>query len=295
MLQKTGYQTSLVSSQTKLDSHFGTVLEPNPEQDTTFQEAKNLLSSFQPDLIVLNDGDGDRMRAATYCKNIFRLFSGNEIALIFTFFLLHEKKKKGTIYCSYVSTPLIELIAQDFGCSVVRTATGFGNLANVYSQVSPSNFVLAFEETLGFLVDLSINYDKDALQASLLIAEITTFCLQNNTNLFDYLAKIYDRYGYCFTQTNSYSVSVKSDFHDQYQKLSIGTKIGDFTLQNKKSLFVTNSSINSLFFLYFDQNCSLAIRNSQTEPVGKVYFFAHGKPSTTQKRIMKLLSLCTNN
>ena len=294
LLTKAGYQVALVPSQTELDPNFSTIIEPNPEKDETFQMAKNLSSPANTDLIILNDGDADRVRAACYVENKLHIFSGNEIALLFIYFLFSERNKTGTIYCSYVSTPLVEQIAHDFNSSVVRTATGFGNLANHYSQTSNQHFLLAFEESIGFLLDLSINHDKDGLQSALLLAEINYFCLTKNTNLFNYLQTIYQKYGYCYTQTHTYLNAAEVDFAHKYQFLQPKDAIGNFTLRRKKNLFSNNKMISSLFFLFFDHHCSIAIRNSQTEPVGKVYFFVWEHPLLAQKHITKLFSFLQN-
>lgn len=291
LLKANNYSVVTLPSQANLDPNFKTINQPNPETDTTFQLAKNFALQIQPQLVILNDGDADRMRAACYDDNVFRLLSGNEIAIIFIYFLLKEKKKKGTIYCSYVSTPLVEIIAKAFNVQVVRTATGFGNLANHYRNSTSQNFVFAFEESLGFLVDTAINHDKDGLQGALLLAEIMTFCHQNKTTLWQYLQNIYAQYGYWQTQTHLYQLSPNSDFVNKYHRLQVGQKFGDLVLTSKQSLFLENAFISSLFLLFFNNDSSLAIRKSQTEPVGKVYFFASGNPPTTQKSIDQLFAL----
>jgi phosphomannomutase len=53
--------------------------------------------------------------------------SGNEMGIIYTYYVLHNKqfKKQPYIISSYVSNNLIDRIAKEFNAQVYRTGTGF--------------------------------------------------------------------------------------------------------------------------------------------------------------------------
>ncbi len=300
LLQKAGFQVTLVSQQAKIDPDFSTVSEPNPEQDATFDLAKKQIGKgYPPHLIVLNDGDADRMRAACWHENKIYYLSGNQIALIFVCFLLEEKKAKGKIYSSHVSSLLIDrIVYKSKNCSMVKAGTGFGNLADKYQKQDKSKFVLAFEESLGFLLDLKINCDKDGLQAALFLAEITAFCWQKKISLWQYLQNIYQKYGFFYEWKKSYLLA-KNNILDCFNFLQVGDLFASrFVLTKKRSLFLKNPVISSLFLFFFKfkarqgKKCLVAIRHSQTEPVQKLYFFGYDQViSKNFKNILDNISL----
>lgn len=294
LLKKVNYSVFTVPQQAKMDPDFPTIVQPNPEEDATFVLAQQVAIAQQVNLIILNDGDGDRMRAAWYQNNVWHLLSGNDIAVIFTYFFLKEEKRQGKIIHSLVSTPIVEKIAQDFYSSVVKTATGFGNLADTYQNIAKQHFILAFEESIGFLLDLTINRDKDGLQGALLLAKIATFCLRKQTNLFDYLQAIYRQYGFCYINTYSFA-STNNYFAKRFVTLQPDQKWEHFVLKKKEVFFLNSSTISSVFFLFFNHHCHLAIRQSQTEPITKIYLFVLSNVLSMdylQKLTKQLISLC---
>ena len=118
--------------------------------------------------------------------------------------MLRERQKKGALFRSYVSTSLVDKIARDFNCQIIKESTGFNNLAQKYRHYQADQFILAFEESIGFLPSIKINNDKDGIQSALLIAEIANFCKQQQMTLIDYLDQIYQKYGFFIETTKKY-------------------------------------------------------------------------------------------
>ncbi len=287
-LKQRKFKVTIIPSQHDFDPQFPTLQDPNPEHDQTFHLLKTAATQVNLSkhaLLIAQDCDGDRVRIAVQASKTWNLLHGNEIATIITYFYLHEMKWKGRIYRSWVSTPLIDRIANHFHQPILTTETGPTNLALAYMKV-PDQFLFAFEESLGFIPSLTVNRYKDGIFTAQTIAEIANYLAQQkNLTLADYLAKIYQQFSYYFyaqlrfslRQTElSFSVLLKSI--EQWQRLG-GYKI-------IKRHFFPRSIKFRLLVLELSNQAQVALRFSATEPIFKVYFTALAKVASQAQVIL---------
>ena len=283
-MQEAGYKVYSVAKQCQKNANFPTLDDPNPENDKTFNLALRNKNLQQTDLIILNDCDGDRIRVACRHQEKFHKLSGNQIAVILLFFLLKEKKQTGYIYRSFVSSPLTDVIAKDFNCTVIKTDAGFHNLAEAYKNKSEKKFILAFEESLGYLPSLQINNDKDGIQTALLITEIANFYQTKNKTLIDCLQDIYEKYGYFISKTTRYSLQKLNwkDCQEKFKQIKIIN--GEKVIENKKT------ESNKIYFLKLKNNSTIAMRCSQTEPIIKIYFNLFQEKNQNKTALIKMIN-----
>ena len=89
-------------------------------------------------------------------------------------------------------------VAERNGIHVDETFTGFKFMAEKlaeYKRDSSYNYLLAYEESYGYMVGDYVR-DKDAVTASMLIAEMAASYFKQGMTLADALEALYEKYGY---------------------------------------------------------------------------------------------------
>lgn len=197
-----GYKNlEIVKEQENPDGNFPTCPKPNPELKEAMEKGIELTKKTNSDLLIATDPDSDRCGIGVNYNGEIKLLNGNEVAiLLFTYLIEHLKDTKGKeIVRSIVSTSLIDKIAEAHHIKVKKVLTGFKYIGEEMNALEKNNklddFVLGFEESYGYLTNKDVR-DKDAVNAALLIAEMTYFYKKQGLTLIDKLEKIYEKYGY---------------------------------------------------------------------------------------------------
>lgn len=119
-------------------------------------------------------------------------------------YILSAKKELGVLppnsaACkSIVTTGLANAICESYGVSMFETLTGFkfiGEMIQRFIDTGSHTFLFGFEESYGYLSSTFVR-DKDAVNASLLIAEVAADCLKRGITLYDRMQEIFRQYGY---------------------------------------------------------------------------------------------------
>jgi len=196
---------SVVKEQEAPDSNFSTVKVPNPEEADTFTLAIKLANEVGADCAFATDPDCDRLGVAVRnARGEFVLLNGNQIACIMLYYILSTKQAKnslpanGAMVKSIVSTELARKIADSFDVATFETLTGFKYIGEKIQQFEESgshHFLFGFEESYGYLSGTEVR-DKDAVNASMLIAEAACAYKAKGKTLYDALHEIYEKYGY---------------------------------------------------------------------------------------------------
>ncbi|NDD58110.1 MAG: phospho-sugar mutase [Chlamydiae bacterium] len=196
---------SLVSAEKEIRADFGKLTQPNPEDVAVFKEGIQFMMDKKADAVIVNDGDADRVGLCIPRKNHqYHIFTGNEMASLCTYYLCYRLKKMGdlpdksVIYTTFVTTRLIDEIARDFQCYVVRVPTGFKFIAEEMrrSKKGPLvNLLVAIEESFGFLMGEYIK-DKDGIAGALFLAEMVEDLKKEQRSCWDLLQSILRKYGY---------------------------------------------------------------------------------------------------
>ena len=282
-LRQRKFPVTIVESQHDFNPDFPTLKELNPEDDQVFALLRTTAAKPPPrigTLLIAQDCDGDRMRAAVQTPQGWKFFHGNEIATIICYFYLHELKWTGTIYRSWVSTPLIDQIGQHFSQPVVVTETGPTNLALAYSQ-TPESFLFAFEESLGYLPSLTVNSYKDGIFSALTIAEIANYLMVTKKLSLDaYLVKITNQFAvYSYLQMRFFLKAKDITFPTLKSEVETWKTVGKHQITAFK--FLPSYKECRLLILELGTKAWIGFRLSKTEPLIKVYFTAASKDQTT--------------
>ncbi|WP_369233663.1 phospho-sugar mutase [Streptomyces sp. R21] len=173
----------LVAEQAEPDPDFPTVAFPNPEEPGAMDLAFAKARETDPDLIVANDPDADRLAVAVKDGEDWRMLRGDEVGALLAQHLV-DRGARGTFAESIVSSSLLGRIAEKAGLPYEETLTGFKWIARV------EGLRYGYEEALGYCVDPEGVRDKDGITAALLITELASELKEQGRTLLDLLDDI---------------------------------------------------------------------------------------------------------
>ena len=204
VLKEMGYTNVYpVKEQEKPDGNFPTCNYANPEDTTVFKLSTELADKVGAKICIANDPDGDRMGLAVLDNDGKWFFpNGNQIGILFAEYILNHKKnipENGTMITTVVSTPLLDTIVKKNGKKSLRVLTGFKYIGEKIRQFEnkklDGTFLFGFEEAIGYLIGTHVR-DKDAVVASMVIAEMATTFENNGSSIYNEIMKIYKKYGW---------------------------------------------------------------------------------------------------
>ena len=240
-----GVEVVVVDEQNKHDPNFTTVQSPNPENPEALKLGISVARKTKTELVMGSDPDCDRIGVAVKQKGSgFVCLTGNQVACMLAEYRLMVTKRKQllehgagdrfAILKTFVTTPMLNRIAEGYGVRCVNTPTGFKWMAeklgkyetdamlelkekeglsldfdgtdlfariDILSRYS-TYVVLAAEESYGYL-PLDIVRDKDGNASALAIAELFAFLKSTQSTPFDYLDALYKKYGYHYEKTEN--------------------------------------------------------------------------------------------
>jgi phosphoglucomutase len=195
----------LVDEQIEPNGNFPTVVYPNPEEKEAMTLALKKAKEIDADLVIATDPDADRVGAAV--KNPageWELLNGNQMASLILYYLLNIDSELGNlkgnefVAKTIVTTDLIDKMCLSKGIPCYNTLTGFKFIAQVIRELEgKEKFIAGGEESYGYLIGDAVR-DKDAVASCAMIAELTANAKNNGKSLFDYLAEMYQTYGFYY-------------------------------------------------------------------------------------------------
>lgn len=287
-LKESGYENiTVVEEQKEPDGRFPTCPYPNPEIQEAMSLGIEYAKKYHADLLLATDPDCDRVGIAVKNKNgEYQLLSGNETGILLLDYICSRRKilgimpKNPVMVKTIVTTDLGKLIATDYGVRTVDVLTGFkfiGEQIGFLEQNGLENsYIFGFEESYGYLTGSYVR-DKDAVNGAFMICEMFAYYATNGISLMDKLDELYSRYGYCLNTLHSYEFEGSVGF-GKMQRIMKRFRNGVVRIGQKKvreCLDYANGlnglpKADVLKFLLED-NCSVVIRPSGTEPKLKVY------------------------
>ena len=256
------------------------------------------------DLIIGTDPDSDRTGIVLKDKSgEYVTLSGNQVGVLLTDYIITAKKLTNTmpahpaVLKSIVTTEMARAAAEKNGVACFDTFTGFKFLAEKikqFEQDGSHEYIFAFEESYGYLCG-DYARDKDAVTASMLIAEMAAYYRTQGKTLYDAMEEMYEKYGYYCEQTISIvmpGVSGLQRMKELMQELrdkpltQIGTHKIDYTrdympgtrtcMADGKSEPMELKGQNVMYY-ELEGGTTFIIRPSGTEPKVKVYIMAKGE------------------
>lgn len=312
---------NVLAEQANGDPNFSTVDYPNPEDPKAFELLLRKNTRKDIDLFLATDPDADRLGAVILNGNDPILFSGNQIGVLLLDYLIEENKKEGHdltqffVAKSIVTSDLGKHLAKAYGVETRETLTGFkfiGEQIELAEKQKNKIFLFGYEESFGYLVKAYVR-DKDAIQASTLMAELTLANKLKGKTLTDRLTELYETYGYYKEDLDSISFKgqtghIKMEYLLQRLRQSSLKTIGNFEVKYSEDyliherLWVSEGrretielpTSNVLKFVFSDDSW-LCIRPSGTEPKCKIYYSVNGSSDKESSAKLKTLQKAFEN
>ena len=190
-----------VPEQMVIDGDFPTVVSPNPENPEGFYLAIALADKVKADFIVGTDPDSDRVGIMVRNKEgKFQPVSGNQTGVLLSDYLYGAMKRSGKLPKNPVmlKTIVTTEVAEAHGVTCYDTFTGFKFMAEKKNQLESAGqgkVVFSYEESYGYMLGDYVR-DKDAVTASLLLAEMAAWYATQGMTLYDALDVLYRKYGW---------------------------------------------------------------------------------------------------
>lgn len=219
ILDEMGFKNVLVVKEQELpDSEFSTVKSPNPEEREAFKLAIELAEKEDVDLIIGTDPDCDRVGVVVRNKEgEYVALTGNQTGCLLLEYILSQKKQRGELPANgfvvktIVTTELARAIAEAYNVELVEVLTGFkfiGEKIKQLDEFGDKKYLFGFEESYGYLAG-TFARDKDAVVASMLIAEMAAYYKSRGLTLYEGLIEILDKYGYTLEGITSFTLKGK--------------------------------------------------------------------------------------
>jgi phosphoglucomutase/phosphomannomutase len=312
VLQTQGFRVTTVEEQMTPDGQFPNVTQsPNPEVPASMDRAEALARQTEADLVLATDPDADRLGGMVPIEGGWRALNGNEIAALLTHFKLSKLAEQGrmprspVVIKTLVTTAHVTRIAHAFGAQVVEDLlVGFKYVAEVLWQLeqqgaygdvqgTPADFVLACEESIGYLLTPQIR-DKDAAAAALLLAEVALDQKRHGGSVQSYLERLARQFGHFRNELHTVvlpGLEGRQKMARLMDRLRFeppqeiaGLAVTSFEdLRNEDNWLgplkgPTDAAARNFLVFRLGERARLALRPSGTEPKAKMYIEACSPP-----------------
>ena len=301
--------------QMKIDGDFPTVKSPNPENPEGFYLAIDLAKKEGANFIIGTDPDSDRVGVMVQDdQGEFKPVSGNQMGVLLLDYLIGAMKRAGKLPAdaatlkSLVSTEMARKVAESNGVACYDTFTGFKFMAEKMGQLEGAHektVIMSFEESYGYMIGHYVR-DKDAVTASMLIAEMAAWYATQGKTLFDALQDLFKKYGWYGEKTLNLVMpgvdgvekmaKLMADLRANPPKEIAGVKVVAY--RDYKPGVETDAATgkttemelkgSNVLRYHTEDGTAVIVRPSGMEPKVKVYILTQGKdPAERDERVAK--------
>ena len=291
-----------VPEQMVIDGSFPTVASPNPENPEGFYLAVDLAKKVGSDLIIGTDPDSDRIGTMVRRGDEYVTITGNQMGILLLDYIIKAKKSTGTMpenagaVASIVTTGMARAVCEANGVHFEDTFTGFKFMAERVAEWEAAGsykYIFAFEESYGYMMGNYVR-DKDAVTASMMVAEMAAHYHKLGMTLLDALKALYEKYGYYKEKTLNLVMpgvdgvekmkNLMAQLRSNPPEEISGVEVVRMRDYSDGSIYVAGlgkvgttpfSGSNVLYFELAD-GCTFIIRPSGTEPKIKIYLLVKG-------------------
>lgn len=292
-----------VPQQMVIDGSFPTVESPNPENPEGFYLAVDLAKRVGSDLIIGTDPDSDRIGVMVRDGEGYTGITGNQLGVLLLDYVINAKRRTGTMpenpgaVKSIVTTEMAKVVAERNGVHFEDTFTGFKFMAervNEWEKAGTYEYIFAYEESYGYMMGDYVR-DKDAVTASMMVAEMAAYYFDKGMNLKEAMESLYEKYGYFAEKTLNLVMpgldglekmrSIMAKLRNDPPAEISGTAVirirdystGIITVPALGAVGETHIKGSNVLYFELDDGCNFIVRPSGTEPKIKVYILSSGE------------------
>ena len=285
----------IVPEQELPDGDFPTVQSPNPENAEAFTIAVEYAKKQDADIVFGTDPDSDRIGVVV--KNSdgeYVTLNGNQTGVLLCDFIMRKSAilQEPVVVKTIVTTEMVKAIAENYNARLIDVLTGFKFIGEqiklLEDQGCPENYMFGLEESYGYLKGTYAR-DKDAVVASMLIAELAADCKANGMTLYDKLLELYSKYGFYLESLETKTLKgidgqrqineIMNKFRTQQLPFEV-LELKDY------SKGIDGLPCSDVLKFFLKGNAWFAVRPSGTEPKIKFYFGVCGTTEEMAKKEM---------
>lgn len=313
-LKENGFTNlSIVAEQQLPDGNFPTCPYPNPEIREALALGLRDAKKLGSDLLLATDPDCDRVGIAVKSGEDYVLLSGNEVGMLLLDYIckrrlaLHMMPERPIMVKTIVTIDMAKRIAEDYGLQVIDVLTGFKFIGEqiglLEERGEEDRYIFGFEESYGYLTGSYVR-DKDAVDGALMICEMFAYYKTHGQTLAEVLNGLYEKYGYCLNTLHSYEFEgaegfdkmqgIMADFRNHIPEQLIGKKVlsvGDYEKAvisyEDQHTEPTNLPKSNVIKFTLEDNLSVVLRPSGTEPKLKLYFSVSAENKESAEKLEK--------
>lgn len=301
-LKEMGYTNiTVVKEQEQPDGSFPTCPYPNPEIKEAMELGMEYARKRNADLLLATDPDCDRVGIAVKNKaGAYELLSGNQTGMLLLDYICSQRIKHGKMPADPVMVKTIvtmdmgEQIATHYGLRTINVLTGFKfigeQIGKLERQGKADSYVFGFEESYGYLTGTYVR-DKDGVDGAYMICEMFSYYATQGISLLDKLEELYKTYGYCLNTLHSYEFDGSAGFARMQSIMqAFRGDIKEFGGKKVVRLLDYAPGLDGLpksdvLKFLLEDNCSIVVRPSGTEPKLKTYLSVSAESQETAERI----------
>jgi len=287
-LKEMGYTNiTVVKEQEMPNGYFPTCPYPNPEIKEAMALGMEYAKKNNADLLLATDPDCDRVGIAVKDSNgEYQLLSGNETGMLLLDYIcsrriaLGKMPKDPVMVKTIVTIDMAERIAKHYGVKTINVLTGFKFIGEQIGLLEkdghPERYIFGFEESYGVLTGTYVR-DKDAVNGAYMICEMFAYYKSKGISLLEKLDELYKTYGYTYNTLYSFEFDGSSGFK-KMQYIMAKFRKGIDSIGGKKVIKTLDYSLgldglpkSDVLKYYLEDNCSVVVRPSGTEPKLKTY------------------------
>ena len=300
-LKEMGYTNiTVVREQEQPDGRFPTCPYPNPEIKEAMALGIEYAKRCNADLMLATDPDCDRVGIAV--KNHvgeYELLTGNQTGMLLLDYICSQRQKHHKMPAdpvmvkTIVTMDMAQQIAEHYGLRTINVLTSFKfigeQIGKLEEQKKADSYVFGFEESYGYLTGSYVR-DKDGVNGACIICEMFSYYATKGIGLLDKLDELYRMYGYCLNTLHSYEFDGSAGFV-KMQKIMKAFRGDVEKFGNKKVLKLLDYAAgldglpkSDVLKFLLEDNCSIVIRPSGTEPKLKMYISVSAEDKETAEK-----------
>ncbi|WP_077623526.1 phospho-sugar mutase [Sediminibacillus massiliensis] len=303
----------VVKEQAIPDPEFSTVASPNPEEHQAFTLAIEEGKKHGADILVGTDPDADRLGVAVQDGNgSYQVLTGNQLGTLMLDYLLSHTdeagRENGKLIKTIVTTEMGRAVAEHYGVDTIDTLTGFKFIGEKIKEFESTNdkFLFGYEESYGYLIGDFVR-DKDAVQSTMIAAEMASYWKAKGKTLLEALEELYQTHGYYFEDMSSLTLKGKdgaekiATIMEEVRKNPLqeigGLKVSTVEdYQSSERLYLDSKNVEKIDLpvenvvkYLLEKDSWVCLRPSGTEPKIKCYFGVSGNSREESQKLLTQL------
>ena len=309
MMRRMGnIDVEIVAEQELPDGNFPTCPYPNPEIREAMKLAIEKTIATKADMCLATDPDCDRIGAGVRVGDEVVLISGNDMGVLLLDYICSRRKQTElppVAVKTIVTTEMAVPICQKYGVELRNVLTGFKFIGEqiglLEAEGHPERYIFGFEESYGYLSGTDVR-DKDAVNAAVLVCEMSANYKAQGLTLLDKLEQLRQEHGFFAQRLLTFEYEGESGAKTM---AGIMTKLrqplkdfGEAAFQNCTRIDYQNDDTglpkSDVLSFALANGDKIIVRPSGTEPKLKAYLFAKGADQAAAEAVLDTLEKLMN-